>query len=105
MMVRMAVRYGLFLFKGAFWPFIKKGLGEAQKCSLFYLHPLPRHVYAYDRIALVEDDKLIREGFSLLISSTYGYRVVGAYGSCEEALKHLSETNRKWCSWTWNCPA
>jgi DNA-binding NarL/FixJ family response regulator len=43
------------------------------------------------RIALVEDDKLIREGFTLLISSTYGYRVVGAYGSCEEALKHLAE--------------
>ncbi len=43
------------------------------------------------RIVIVEDDKLIREGFSLLISSTYGYRVVGSYASCEEALRQLEE--------------
>ncbi len=52
----------------------------------------PIHVHKLiDPIVIVEDDKLIREGFSLLISSTYGYRVVGSYASCEEALRQLEE--------------
>lgn len=43
------------------------------------------------RIVIVEDDNLIRDGFALLINSTYGYTIVNAYNNCEDALKHLPE--------------
>ncbi len=41
------------------------------------------------RICIVEDDNLIRDGFALLIDSTYGFQIVNTYYRCEEALKNL----------------
>jgi DNA-binding NarL/FixJ family response regulator len=41
-------------------------------------------------VAIVEDQKALREGLGTLIGGTPGYRMVGAYGSMEEALSLLS---------------
>jgi len=41
------------------------------------------------RICIVEDDNLIRDGFALLIDSTYGFRIVNTYFRCEDALRNL----------------
>src|SRR5262245_57303216 len=41
------------------------------------------------RVALVEDRSEIRDGLSLLIGGTEGFRCVGAWGSMEEALAAL----------------
>ncbi len=41
------------------------------------------------RIAIIEDNGTIREGFAAVVNSTDGYRVCGEYGNCELALKHL----------------
>ena len=37
------------------------------------------------RVAIVEDNRQIREGLRFLIDTTTGYRVTGAFGSIEEA--------------------
>lgn len=37
------------------------------------------------RVAIVEDNRQIREGLRFLIDTTAGYRVTGAFGSIEEA--------------------
>ncbi|HXF03810.1 MAG TPA: response regulator transcription factor [Blastocatellia bacterium] len=39
------------------------------------------------RVAVVEDQRLMREGLRLLIDGSPGYRCVGAFGSVEEALR------------------
>jgi DNA-binding NarL/FixJ family response regulator len=39
------------------------------------------------RVAIVEDQRPMREGLRLLIDGTPGYRCVGAFGSLEEALR------------------
>lgn len=41
------------------------------------------------RICIVEDDNLIRDGFAILIGSTYGFQIVNTYSNCEDCLKHL----------------
>jgi DNA-binding NarL/FixJ family response regulator len=41
------------------------------------------------RIVIVEDDNLIRDGFALLIGSTYGFQIVNTYSNCEDCLKQL----------------
>jgi len=41
------------------------------------------------RIAIVEDNSKIREGFAAVIESTAGFMVCGQYGNCEEALKNF----------------
>lgn len=41
------------------------------------------------RICIVEDDNLIRDGFALLINSTYGFKIVNTYYRCEDAIKNL----------------
>jgi DNA-binding NarL/FixJ family response regulator len=38
------------------------------------------------RVAIIEDDRLIREGLSALINGTPGYRCTGAFRSMEDAL-------------------
>ncbi len=38
------------------------------------------------RVMIVEDDRVVREGLSLIIDGTPGYHCVGAFGSVEEAL-------------------
>ena len=41
------------------------------------------------KVAIVEDQREIREGLAELIGTTPGYRCTGAYGSMEEALEKL----------------
>ena len=41
------------------------------------------------KVAIVEDQREIREGLAELIGATPGYRCTGAYGSMEEALEKL----------------
>ena len=38
-------------------------------------------------VAIVEDDRTMREGLATLIDGATGYRCVGRYGSVEEALR------------------
>ncbi|KAA9346350.1 MULTISPECIES: response regulator [Larkinella] len=40
-------------------------------------------------ICIVEDDNLIRDGFALLINSTYGFKIINTYYRCEDALKNI----------------
>lgn len=40
------------------------------------------------RVAIVEDDRAVREGLSFLIDGTAGYRCVGHWDSVEAALRH-----------------
>ncbi|MXV13754.1 response regulator transcription factor [Hufsiella ginkgonis] len=41
------------------------------------------------RIAIIEDNSKIREGFAAVINTTDEYNLIGQYGSCEDALKKL----------------
>ncbi|HEY9000826.1 MAG TPA: response regulator transcription factor [Mucilaginibacter sp.] len=43
------------------------------------------------RIVMIEDDEIIREGYSLLISQVDGYSVVRSYSSFDEAVKTIGE--------------
>ena len=43
------------------------------------------------KVAIVEDQREIREGLGFLINSTDGYQCTGTYGSVEEALKYLDK--------------
>lgn len=45
------------------------------------------------RVAIVEDQRDVREGLSLLIDRTEGYQCRGAFGSVEEASGELAESN------------
>lgn len=42
------------------------------------------------KVAIVEDQRTIREGLAALIDGTDGFRCTGSYGSMEEALKKIS---------------
>jgi DNA-binding NarL/FixJ family response regulator len=42
-------------------------------------------------IAIIEDDKEIRESLAILIRGTEGFNCISHYGSCEEALKCIEE--------------
>ena len=44
------------------------------------------------RIAIIEDNSKIREGFAAVIENTPGYNVCGQYANCEDAIKHLNST-------------
>lgn len=41
------------------------------------------------KVAVVEDNKTIREGLSVLISGTDGFKCIGAYADCESFLKEF----------------
>lgn len=41
------------------------------------------------RITIIEDNSKIREGFAAVIDTASEYRLVGHYGTCEEALRKL----------------
>ncbi len=41
-------------------------------------------------VAIVEDDRSLREGLSLLISATPGFRCPRTFGSVEEALRGIN---------------
>jgi pyruvate,water dikinase len=43
------------------------------------------------RVLIVEDDAEIRNSFVLIVNSSQKFAVVNAYGSCEEAIKHLAQ--------------
>jgi DNA-binding NarL/FixJ family response regulator len=43
------------------------------------------------RVLIVEDDKEIRNSFLLIVNSSEQFSVINAYGSCEEAIKHLNQ--------------
>ncbi len=43
------------------------------------------------RVLIVEDDAEIRNSFVLIVNSSEKFGVVNAYGSCEEAIKHLAQ--------------
>jgi DNA-binding NarL/FixJ family response regulator len=60
---------------------------SAQKgIDMIELTELPPHVV---KTAIVEDQRGIREGLSLLINSTEGYVCTGSYRSMEEALEKI----------------
>jgi DNA-binding NarL/FixJ family response regulator len=42
------------------------------------------------KVLIVEDDPEIRNSFSLIVNSSQKFYVGSAYGSCEEAIKHLN---------------
>ena len=42
-------------------------------------------------IVVIEDDEIIREGYTLLIGQTEGYHVVNSYVSFDEAVKTITE--------------
>jgi DNA-binding NarL/FixJ family response regulator len=42
------------------------------------------------RVLLVEDDKEIRNSFTLIVNSSQKFLVVNGYGSCEEAIDNLN---------------
>ena len=44
------------------------------------------------RIAVVEDDKTVREGLTMLLNGSTGYACCAAYGSGEEALEGVPVT-------------
>jgi DNA-binding NarL/FixJ family response regulator len=45
------------------------------------------------KIVIVEDNDVVRDGFSLLISSLSEHEVIASYESCEEAIKNLEKDN------------
>jgi DNA-binding NarL/FixJ family response regulator len=45
------------------------------------------------RIAIVEDDKTVREGLQMLLNGSSGFACVAAYGSGEDAVAGLPEVN------------
>lgn len=47
--------------------------------------PLPQPI----KVAIIEDRREIREGLSMLIGGTEGYRCTGSYRSMEEALDKI----------------
>jgi len=63
-----------------------RNFGTLHKCELMK-RDLDIHV------AIIEDDETIREGYSFLIGSTPGYKIVGAYQSYEDAAKKIAHDN------------
>jgi DNA-binding NarL/FixJ family response regulator len=43
------------------------------------------------QIVVIEDDEIIREGYSLLIGQSEGFRVVNSYASFDEAVKTIAD--------------
>ena len=41
------------------------------------------------RVAIIEDDETIREGYAFLIGNTSGYKIAGTYPSYEDAFKKI----------------
>jgi len=42
------------------------------------------------RVAIIEDDETIREGYAFLIGNTTGYKIAGTYASYEEASRKIT---------------
>jgi DNA-binding NarL/FixJ family response regulator len=52
-------------------------------------HTQPPPTVEPTKVAIVEDQRTLRDGFALLIDGTEGFRCTGAYRSMEEALARL----------------
>ena len=50
---------------------------------------LPNQPTGLIRVAIIEDDRALREGLAMLINGTPGYKCDNAYGSVEEGLRSL----------------
>lgn len=46
-----------------------------------------------NRIVIIEDNDIVREGLQILISSLSQHQVVGVYESCEDAIRNLENDN------------
>ncbi len=44
-----------------------------------------------NKICIIEDNDVVREGFALLIDSVNEFEVVGTYPTCEEAIRKLKD--------------
>ena len=51
---------------------------------------LPNQPTGLIRVAIIEDDRALREGLAMLINGTPGYKCDNAYGSVEEGLRSIS---------------
>ena len=45
------------------------------------------------RIVIIEDDEIIREGYSILLNQQEGFEVTGQYESFDEAVKYIVHNN------------
>jgi DNA-binding NarL/FixJ family response regulator len=43
------------------------------------------------KVAIIEDQQVLREGLAFLIDSTEGFRCAGSFGSVEQALRRISD--------------
>ena len=43
------------------------------------------------RVLIIEDDAEIRNSFVLIVNSSQKFAAINAYGSCEDAIKHLGQ--------------
>src|SRR5215510_8244837 len=43
------------------------------------------------KVAIIEDQQVLREGLAFLINSTEGFRCTGSFGSVEQALRRISD--------------
>ena len=43
------------------------------------------------KVAIIEDQQVLREGLAFLINSTEGFRCTGRFGSVEQALKRIAD--------------
>jgi DNA-binding NarL/FixJ family response regulator len=43
------------------------------------------------KVAIIEDQQVLREGLAFLINSTEGFRCTGSFGSVEHALKRIAD--------------
>ncbi|MEN7549362.1 response regulator transcription factor [Rapidithrix thailandica] len=43
------------------------------------------------KIVIIEDNEVVKDGFTLLINNIQGYEVVNAYICCEDAIKNLGK--------------
>jgi len=44
-------------------------------------------------VSIVEDNRFVREGWTATLSSTSDFKIIGAFGSCEDAFAHRSFTD------------
>jgi DNA-binding NarL/FixJ family response regulator len=47
--------------------------------------------YFKTRIIIIEDNEVVKDGFSLILNSFNNYYVVNTYSNCEEAIKNLKK--------------
>src|ERR1044071_8961030 len=43
------------------------------------------------KVAIIEDQQVLREGLAFLVNGTEGFRCTGSYGSVEQALRKIAD--------------